>query len=91
MRRFRVDRKEDKIVQRRDIERVRRISIYSVICISSLLNKWCFVNKKVKLGTLILYIILKRHDCLLCKCILLNVYEPSELHEFVNDYGLAQN
>ena len=91
MRRFRVNRKEDKIVQRRVIERVRRISIYSVICISSLLNKWYFVNKRVKPRTLILYIILKRHDCLLCKCILLNVYGPSELHEFVNDYGLAQN
>ena len=46
-------------------------------------------KKRVKPGTLILYIILKRHDCLLCKCILLNVYGSSELHEFVNDYGLA--
>ena len=91
MRRFRVDRKEDKIVQCRVIGKVRRISIYSVICISSLLNKWYFVNKRVKPGTLILYIILKRHDCLLCKCILLNVYGPFELHEFVTDYGLAQN
>ena len=91
MHRFLVDRKEDKIVKRRVIERVQCISIYSFIFISSLLNKWYFVNKKVKPGTLILYIILKRHDCLLCKCILLNVYGPSELHEFVNDYGLAQN
>ena len=91
MRRFRVDKKGDKIVQRKVIERVRRISVYSVICISYLLNKWYFVNKRVKPGSLILYIILKRHDCLLCKCILLNVYRPSELHEFVNDYGLAQN
>ena len=78
-------------MQRRVIERVRRISIYSIICISSLLNKWYFVNKRVKPEALILYIILKRHDCLLCKCIWLNVYGPSELDEFVNDYGLAQN
>ena len=48
MHRFRVDRKEDKIVERRVIKKVRRIRIYPVICISSLLNKWYFVNKRVK-------------------------------------------
>ena len=50
MRRYRVskEKKKAKITQRRVIARVRRISIYSVIFISSLLNKWYFVNKRVK-------------------------------------------
>ena len=80
MRRFRVDSKGDKIVKLRVIKRV---AAYKYIPRHA--------NSRTLKKRFVLYIILKGHECLLCKCLLLNVYRPTELHEFVNDYGFAQN
>ena len=50
-----------------------------------------FCKQRLNSEPLFLYIILKRHECLLCKCILLNVYGLPNCVEFVNDYELSQN
>ena len=49
MRKFRVDRKEDKIVKHKVIEQVAAYKYIPAICISFFLNMGYFVNKMVEL------------------------------------------
>ena len=49
MRKFRVDRKEDKIVKHKVIEQVAAYKYIPAICISLFLNMGYFVNKMVEL------------------------------------------